>query len=59
MEDNKQGLLMMKVNGNVVYFNIKEIDKLLSETFTSKGIEENEGSNLQQKIKVCGGVGEP
>lgn len=57
MEDNKEGLLMLKVNGEIVYFNAKEIDRLLSKTVINKGIERDENSDLQQKIEVRGGFG--
>lgn len=57
MEDNKEGLLMLKVNGEIVYFNAQEIDRLLSETVTNKEILENESSDLQQKVQICGGFG--
>lgn len=57
MEDNKEGLLMLKVNGEIVYFNAKEIDRLLSETVTSEENLWDESSDLQQKIEVRGGFG--
>lgn len=45
-----EGILMMKINGEIKYFNLEEIYELLSEGDT---YEEQKNSNLQQEEQVC------